>query len=633
MAKLEPSGTSLAYSTYLGGNSFDFGMGIAVDSAYNAYVVGGTDSLDFPTDANTGNFQGGSCSIPTTGIFQTSNDISGYSFNCPNAFLTEVDPTGSTLLFSTYLGGASGDFAFSVAVDGLGGTYVAGSTLSSNFPTLSAYQPSMTGYADAFITKFASPPGVNFSAPTLPFGSQSVGTTSGPQTETVTNNGAANLTISMVTIGGTNASDFANSADTCTGATVTPNNTCTVSVTFTPSGTGSRSASLDFTDNASSSPQTVNLTGTGTAGTVSLSTTSVNFGNQPLGTTSAASAVTVTNSGAASLTFTSIAATGDFAVAVSGTTCSTSTPLAASGNCVINVTFTPTATGSRSGSLTLADNATGSTQTVGLSGTGTQAAVSLSSPLTFSAQLVGTTSSSQTVTLTNTGSTNLTFTAIAATAPFAIATSGTTCSTSTPVAAAATCTVAVTFTPTAAGTASGSLSFSDNAPGSPQTLALSGTGQDFSFAPPSGSSTSATVAPGSPASYTLSVGGEGGLSGTVSFTCTGAPSEATCTVSPNPATAGSSATNVTVTVTTTAAFDQRATLSTASPSPTAIAGPEGFVDARLGSCGDGMGHRAPEPTRREPMAVRNGPARRGIVADSGAGRLRRRGRWRRWYDV
>ena len=151
--------------------------------------------------------------------------------------------------------------------------------------------------------------------------------------------------------------------------------------------------------------------------------------------------------------------------------------------------------------------------------------------------------------------------------------------------------MAVTFTPTAAGAASGSLSFSDNAPSSPQTLALSGTGQDFSFAPPSGSSTSATVAPGSPATYTLSVGGEGGLSGTVSFTCTGAPSEATCTVSPNPVTAGSSATNVTVTVTTTAAFGQRATLSTASPGPTPIAGPERSVDARLGSGGDGCGHR------------------------------------------
>jgi hypothetical protein len=113
--------------------------------------------------------------------------------------------------------------------------------------------------------------------------------------------------------------------------------------------------------------------------------------------------------------------------------------------------------------------------------------------------------------------------------------------------------VAVTFTPTAGGTASGSLSFSNNAPNSPQTVALSGTGQDFSFAPPSGSSSSASVTRGQSATYTLSVGGQGGMSGTVSFACSGAPSEATCTVAPNPATAGSSPTNVTVTVTTTAA--------------------------------------------------------------------------------
>jgi len=172
--------------------------------------------------------------------------------------------------------------------------------------------------------------------------------------------------------------------------------------------------------------------------------------------------------------------------------------------------------------------------------------------LTFSNQNVGTTSGSQAVTLSNNGNASLSLTAINVTAPFAIATPGTTCSTSNPVATAATCTVAVTFAPTAAGPASGRLSFSDNAPNSPQIVALSGTGQDFSFAPPSGSSTSATVAPGSAATYTLSVGGEGGLTGTVSFTCTGAPSEATCTVSPNPVTAGSTPTNVSVNVTTTA---------------------------------------------------------------------------------
>jgi pimeloyl-ACP methyl ester carboxylesterase len=328
--------------------------------------------------------------------------------------------------------------------------------------------------------------------------------------------------------------------------------------TFAPSSLSQGSHSIaaqysgDSNFSASTSAaltQTVNVA----AAVASLAPTTLSFGNQAVGTTSAASAVTVTNTGTASLTFTSIAATGDFAVAASGTTCSTSAPVAAGSNCAINVTFTPKATGSRSGSLSLTDNASGSPQTVSLSGTGTGPTVSLSAAPTFPSEPVATTSSSQTVTLTNSGNGSLTFTAIAVSGPFAIATSGTTCSTSSPVAAAATCAVAVTFTPTAGGAASGSLSFSDNAPSSPQTLALTGTGQDFTITSPSGSSTSATVAPGSPASYTLSVGGEGGLSGTVTFTCTGAPSEATCTVSPNAVTAGSSATNVTVTVTTTAA--------------------------------------------------------------------------------
>jgi hypothetical protein len=440
VAKLVPLGNTLAYSTYLGGSSFDFGLGIAVDNVENAYVVGGTDSVDFPSDLTQRTFQGGSCSTGGGSVFGLPYLLS-FSFDCPNAFLTKIDPTGSVRLFSTYLGGVSGDVAFGVAVDATGGTYVAGSTLSINFPTASPLQPSMTGYADAFISKFGLAPGVNLSASALTFAAQLVGTTSWSQPVTLSNTGIAALTI------------------------------------------------------------------TGIA-------TSANFGE--------------TNN------------------------CGSS--LAASGSCTIYVTFSPTATGPLTGVLTITDNSNGvagSTQTVTLSGTGTAPLMSLSSPsLTFSAQMSGTTSAAQTVTLTNTGTGSLTFTAITVTGPFAIASSGTTCSTSNPVAAAATCTVAVTFTPTAVGTASGSLSFTDNAPNSPQTVALSGAGQDFTLASASGSSTSASVAAGQPATYTLSVGGEEGLSGSVTFTCTGAPSEANCTVSPNPATAG---TNVTVTVTTTAA--------------------------------------------------------------------------------
>ena len=183
------------------------------------------------------------------------------------------------------------------------------------------------------------------------------------------------------------------------------------------------------------------------------------------------------------------------------------------------------------------------------SGTGPSVTVSPLN-LSFANQGVGTTSAPQAVTLTNTGAATLVITNIATSANF-----GQSNNCAGNVAAGGSCTINVTFSPTATGTLSGNLTLTDNSNGvlgSTQSVSLSGTGQDFSFAPPSGSSTSATVTHGQTATYTLSVGGQGGMSGTVSFVCAGAPSEANCIVSPNPVTAGSSATNVTVTVTTTA---------------------------------------------------------------------------------
>jgi hypothetical protein len=433
--QLNSANGGLIYSTYLTGGMGEQALGITLDSSLNAYVTGWTMSPDFPT-VNPIQATCSSC----------SGNANGQGFPT-DGFVTEVNAAGSALLFSTFLGGNNGDSGAGIAVDSSGDIFVTGGTESTNFPTYNPIQASTTQSA-AFVTEISPGNGTPIASPSptsLTFDPQNVGTNSTAQTVTVTNTGNGTLTISTVMIGGTNPGDFSTSADLCSGATVAPGGSCTLSVKFTPTASGTRSASLDFPDNASNSPQTVTL-----------------------------------------------------------------------------------------------------------SGTGTGPVVSLSSPLTFSAQMVGTTSSSQAVTLTNTGNASLTFSAIAITAPFAIATSGTTCSTSTPVAAAGTCTVAVTFMPTAAGAATGSLSFSDNAPNSPQTLALSGTGSDFSFAPPSGSPTSTTVAPGATATYTLSVGGVGGFSGSVSFSCTGAPSEATCSVSPNPVTAGSTASNVTVTVTTTA---------------------------------------------------------------------------------
>jgi len=176
----------------------------------------------------------------------------------------------------------------------------------------------------------------------------------------------------------------------------------------------------------------------------------------------------------------------------------------------------------------------------------------------FGGVMVGTPSAAQRVTVTNSGNQNLTFGAGAVTisganaADFAL--SADSCSGAT-IPPAGTCSVSVTFTPSVAGAESADLSFADNAPYSPQRVALSGTGgtPDFSIGVASGSSSSATVWPGGAATYSLSIGSLYGFAQTVSLTCSIAISEATCAVSPaavNPT--GANPASVTVTVSTTA---------------------------------------------------------------------------------
>jgi hypothetical protein len=205
-------------------------------------------------------------------------------------------------------------------------------------------------------------PVASLSTTSLSFGNQVVSTTSAPQTVTLTNTGNASLSIqSMVTAG-----DFA--ASSCP-SSLGINAACNISVTFTPTTTGTRNGSITITDNAGGSPQVITLTGTGTSSStapaVSLSPTSLSFGNQRVGTTSGTKAVTLTNSGNATLTGISIAASGNFSET---NTCGSS--LNAGKNCRIRVSFSPKSKGSLAGSITIADNASGSPQTVALSGTG-----------------------------------------------------------------------------------------------------------------------------------------------------------------------------------------------------------------------------------------------------------------------
>jgi hypothetical protein len=253
-------------------------------------ATGGSGYTAEPTCTLTGGGgTGASCSVSISdagavnGLFLTTFG-SDYTSN-PTCTISGGGGTGATCTATEAAGIAVGLTAPgsgytslpNCVLSGGGGTGGTCATLAWN--TSDDYQPAFgatTGWdfttgigtvnVSNLVTSFisSSAPLVSFSAASLSFGNQPTSTTSAPQTETLTNTGTANLTISTVTISGTNASDFAKSADTCTGATVTPTSTCAVSVTFMPSATGSRSASLNFTDNASGSPQTVSLSGTGT---------------------------------------------------------------------------------------------------------------------------------------------------------------------------------------------------------------------------------------------------------------------------------------------------------------------------------------------------------------------------------
>ena len=351
--------------------------------------------------------------------------------------------------------------------------------VEASYPGDSNYSSSVSG-TTALTGTVAAP--VTFSPTSLTFSPQNVGVTSAPQTVTVTNSGTANLTFSPTTIGGTNASDFGKSADTCSGATVTPTKTCTVSVTFTPSATGSLSASLNFTDNASSSPQTVGLTGTGAAPVPAVAPPTLAFGNQILGTTSGSQPVTLSNPGNAALTITRIATSANF-----GETNNCGSSVAASGSCTINVTFSPTVAGTLTGTLTITDNSDGvaaSTPAVSLSGTGTSLRLSPTS-LSFGAQLMGS-GSLKTVTLTNVGSTPLSISSLSVVSfapPAPMGTTagdftivGSTCVAGGGVAGLGNCTINLAFKPTAAGIRSATLVIRDSDPSSPQSVNLRGTG-------------------------------------------------------------------------------------------------------------------------------------------------------------
>jgi hypothetical protein len=244
----------------------------------------------------------------------------------------------------------------------------------------------------------------------------------------------------------------------------------------------------------------------------------------------------LTNERNTPLNIANISASGDFAQT---NTCGTS--LGAGLTCTVSVTFAPTFPLSRVGSVTITDDASNSPQTLALSGTGVGPAVALGGG-SLGNQLVGTNSGAQAVSLTNSGNAPLTISSIAigGTNSGDFTQTNTCPSSNATVAANANCTISVTFTPTVTGSRTASITITDNAPGSPHSVTLTGTGTDFSLAAATGAncpaggncSASATISAGQAAAYNLQITPNSGFTGAVALTCKGAPGASLCSISP-----------------------------------------------------------------------------------------------------
>jgi Beta-propeller repeat/Abnormal spindle-like microcephaly-assoc'd, ASPM-SPD-2-Hydin len=700
VAKLNSTGTSLVYADYIGGNSDDYGIALVLDSSNDVYVTGSTSSSNFPV-------------------------VNAYQSQAPGpytGFLTQISASGSSLLYSTYLGGNAFDQPTSIAIDSLGEVHVAGYTTSQNFPTVHAYQatalPNQAGAYGTygFLTKFSTN-GLSLVYSTYLAGNTDVGQPCGSQTcwptpysalsavavdangsayvagTTNTNNFPASSTaylnsnttqldaplgvvtkfstagaldystylygssgdpvgISAIAVDGSGDAYITGTADsdgtfplTSTSTNICdPNNygfACSYAflAEFGPTGAtllystflgpnnyaSPQSLALDSSDNAyvlsstssslyqtndaleaytggsdmllveiapASSTQVFSsyLGGSGgdtptglaldassniyvtgfttssdfpvTSGAfqkqfggstdgfimkigqestlaVALSPYSLQYTSLAVGSSSQAQTVLLRNMSSNALAVSSITTTGDYSE-----TDNCVGSVAAAGSCTVSVTFTPTAGGVRTGTVQINDTAAGSPQIVTLTGTGIGAAVGLNpTSLTFSSVILGGSSAAQTVTLTNQGNASLSISNIQITGDYAQTNN---CPAS--LSASANCTFNVTFTPTASGTRTGTLTITDSVAGSPQTVALSGTGSDFSL---TSSVTTASVNPGSTATYTVTVAPVGGAFGNaIKLACTGAPTNSTCNLSTSSVTPGSTSATVTVSVVT-----------------------------------------------------------------------------------
>jgi hypothetical protein len=323
---------STAIGTFIfpgcGGGTPDFSLSANPNTLTIAQGTNGTSTITV-TPVNGFN---GSVTLSASGL--PSGVTDGFS---PNPTTTT-----STLTLTASATAATG--TSTVTIQGVSGSLTHTTTLSLT------------------VTQSGGGPVVTLVPTSLTFANTVVGATTAAKIVTLTNSGTATLNIASIVTSG----DFAltTGALPC-GSTLAVGKSCKIRVTFTPTQIGARTGNITLTDNAANSPQTVPLSGTGTA-QATLTPASATYPARTVGTTSPPKVFTLANKQAVALTSIVISTTGDFSV--SATTCTTS--LAAKSNCKVSVVFTPTQTGLRTGTLSVADSAVGGPQTSSLTGTG-----------------------------------------------------------------------------------------------------------------------------------------------------------------------------------------------------------------------------------------------------------------------
>lgn len=421
---------------------------------------------------------------------------------------------------------------FTLASDACGASLAGGAACQVTIgfvPTQAGAATGQAAFSDGGGTQTVRLTGTGAAAPTdtlsptsLSFPSTASGQISAAQTVTITNSGDLALQVTSIAA----SANFAQSNSCASG--VAAHSTCSISVEFAPTQTGALTGTLTLTDALGS--KTVALSGTGLPpASFTVTPASLTFAQQQPGITSAPQTLTITNSGGVSAANIGFQITGPAAASYSigATTCGA--VLNSGAQCTVQISFTPSATGSISAALSISSSTTGIiAASVPLNGAGQLAAGFQTNPaqLPFTTVVpVGQSSSAQSVVITNTSNYSIGSIAVAATGPFSLAQN--TCTGS--LGAGATCTAAVVFAPSISGSSTGVLTVSSSVVTQPATVALSGTGFNFTLA--ASGPTAQTVTSGQQADYKLVIT-PSGATGAFTFQCGTLPANSLCIFNP-----------------------------------------------------------------------------------------------------